>query len=81
MITLEPLTVWQALALLGESRDGTCMSEARARKALRQIGMKDSEMDEPYPEEAMGELMHLMESPECLDKASEEAGEWMINRN
>jgi hypothetical protein len=81
MITLEPITVWQALSLLGASNGGKPMSEARARRALRQIGMKKSEMDAPYPEEAIGELLHLVENPECLEKTIEEAAQWMVNRN
>jgi hypothetical protein len=80
-IELSNITVWQALSLLGLSQDGAPLSEKRARKALRQIGMKKHEMDAPYPEEAMGELIHLIENPECLDKTVKEASEWMINRN
>jgi hypothetical protein len=80
-IELTQITVWQALSLLGLSRDGQPMSEKRARKALREIGMKESEMNEPYPEEGILELMHLIENPECLDKTVEEAAAWMIKRN
>jgi hypothetical protein len=80
-LAVEPITVWQALSLLGASNGGTPMSEARARRALRQIGMKKSEMDQPYPEEAIGELLHLIEHPECLEKTVKEATEWTISRN
>jgi hypothetical protein len=80
-VQAEPITVWQALSLLGIGRDGVPMSEERARRALREIGMKESEMDEIYPEEGVQELLHLIESPDCLDKAVEEANEWMVLRN
>ncbi len=75
------ITVWQALALLGKARDGTPMSEQRARRALRDIGMKRHEMDEPYPREAIPELEHLLQNPDCLDKTVEEANQWQISRN
>jgi hypothetical protein len=80
-IATEPITVWQALSLLGAARDGSVMSEERARRALRDIGMKESEMNEPYPEEGVHELLHLLEHPDCLDKTVEEASKWHINRN
>lgn len=75
------ITVWQALSLLGTARDGSPMSEDRCRKALRDIGMKDCEMDEPYPEESLPELAHLMENPRCLDKTVKEASAWHLQRN
>jgi hypothetical protein len=81
MITLEPITVWQALSILGKSRDGVCMSEQRCRKVLRQIGMKKHEMDQPYPNESFSELCYLLENPDKLDKTVEEASEWMVSRN
>jgi hypothetical protein len=75
------LTVWQALSLLGLARDGQVMPEQRARQALRDIGMKEEEMDEPYPEDGIDELNYLINNPENLDKTVEEASEWMIKRN
>lgn len=75
MTSTDSLTVWQALAVLGG------MTEARARMALRQIGMKYHEMDQPYPEESMGELGRLLLHPEELDAAVKEASEWQISRN
>lgn len=80
-IEIGQITVWQALSLLGAARDGSPMSEDRCRKALRDIGMKDCEMDEPYPEESLGELAHIMDHPECLDKTVEEASRWHLQRN
>jgi hypothetical protein len=80
-IELEQISVWQALSLLGMSRDGTPMSEERARRALRDIGMKEEEMNAPYPEEAMDELEHLINNPKCLDKTVEVASKWMLSRN
>jgi hypothetical protein len=75
------LKVWQALSLLGLSRDGQPLSEERSRRALRQVGMRKREMDEPYPEEGIDELIYLIEHPDKLDKQSEEASRWMIRRN
>jgi len=76
-----PIKVWEALAILGVARDGAPMSEERARRALSNIGMKKHEMDQPYPEESMDELAHLIFHPECLDKTIEEASRWQISRN
>lgn len=81
MITIEPLTVWEALSFIGMAKDGVPMSESRARKALREIGFKKSEMDQPYPKESMDELFDLVLHPEKLDQTVEEANEWMVTRN
>lgn len=75
------MKVWQALSFLGLARDGIRMTEERARKALRNIGMKEEEMDQPYPEESMEELLYLFIFPEDLDKTVEEASQWQISRN
>lgn len=75
------LSTWQALSLLGEIRDGVPMEESRARRALRDVGMTRQEIDEPYPEEGIFELLELSVDPDRLDRAAKEASEWMISRN
>jgi hypothetical protein len=74
-------TVWQALAFVGGLRDGHYLSEERARGMLREIGMKKSEMDAPYPPDALEELVELFSHPEQLDKEAKEAAQWMMQRN
>jgi hypothetical protein len=75
------LTVWEALAMLCRGRDGTPMTEERARWTLRSIGMKEDEINSPYPEESLEELFVLMVDEDKLKSAAEEASEWMIARN
>jgi hypothetical protein len=80
-LVISNITVWQALSLLCMSGGGVPLSEERSRNALRQVGMKRHEMDEPYPESKIEELLYLIEHPDYLEKSARKASEWMIKRN